>query len=220
MPCARDTHDRRRHFRRVRRHCHRVAVGNSFAVRGLFVVGLRKEASLEQLIVVTHPDPVVLEARPIDDVETSGDSVALGYYHDGHVLARGVVANEALEAIHGLLSEPVSLALAATEDEAGNIDARVCLVLPVDPDEAGGDEDEAPDEPWRASVPAPPGEAGGDYEDRPKLALLPIGHAVRGASHRNHADVAGDVREMLTNLLTGRSRDAVARAIDDLLGSL
>jgi hypothetical protein len=174
---------------------------------------------LEQLIVVTHPDPVVLEARPIEDVATTSDSVALGYYHAGHVLARGVVANEALDAIHGLLSEPVSLALAATEDEAGNIDARVCLVLPVDPDDAEGDGEE-PDEPWRASVPGPPGSLGGDYDERPRMALLPIGHAVRGASHRNHADVAGDVREMLTNLLTGQSRDAVARAIDDLLGSL
>jgi hypothetical protein len=64
------------------------------------------------------------------------------------------------------------------------------------------------------------GSLGGDYDERPRMALLPIGHAVRGASHRNHADVAGDVREMLTNLLTGQSRDAVARAIDDLLGSL
>jgi hypothetical protein len=175
---------------------------------------------LEQLIVVTHPDPVVLEARPIADVETTSDSVALGYYHDGHVLARGVVANEALDAIQGLLSEPVSLALAATEDDAGNIDARVCLVLPVDPDDSDAS-DEGPDEPWRASVPGPPGNLGaGDYDERPRLALLPIGHAVRGASHRNHVDVAGDVREMLTNLLTGQSRDAVARAIDDLLGSL
>jgi hypothetical protein len=197
-----------------------ATVGNSFAVPGLFDGGTRKEASLEQLIVVTHPDPVVLEARPIEDVETTSDSVALGYYHDGHVLARGVVANEALDAIRGLLSEPVSLALAATEDDAGNIDARVCLVLPVDPDDADGS-DEEPDEPWRASVPGPPGNLGeGDYDERPRLALLPIGHAVRGASHRNHVDVAGDVREMLTNLLTGQSRDAVARAIDDLLGSL
>jgi hypothetical protein len=179
---------------------------------------------LEQLVVVTHPDPVVLEARPIEDVETPLDSVALGYYHDGHVLARGVVANEALEAIHGLLREPVSVALAATEDEEGNIEARVCLVLPVEADELGSEEEEEEDEedpePWRSSVPAPPEDMGVGYEDRPKLALLPIGNAVRGASHRNHSDVAADAREMLMNLLSGRSHDAVSKAIDDLLGSL
>jgi hypothetical protein len=175
---------------------------------------------LEQLVVVTHPDPVVLEARPIDDVETPLDSVALGYYHDGHVLARGVVANEALDAIHGLLREPVSVALAATEDEDGNIEARVCLVLPVEPEELESDDEEQDAEPWRSSVPAPPDEFGDGYEDRPKLALLPIGNAVRGASHRNHSDVAGDAREMLMNLLSGRSHDAVSKAIDDLLGSL
>jgi hypothetical protein len=174
---------------------------------------------LEQLVVVTHPDPVVLEVRPMDNVDTPQDSVALGYYYEGNVLARGVVANEAVDAIHGLLREPVSLALAATEDEDGNIDARVCLVLPVDPEEAQ-EAEEAPAEPWRASVPQPPTELGGEYEDRPKLALLPIGNAIRGARHRNHADVAGDVREMLSNLLAGRGQDAVSRAIDDLLGSL
>ena len=174
---------------------------------------------MEELVVVTHPDRVVLEVRPIGDVQTPDGSVALGYYYDGHVLARGVVTNDALDAIHGLLKEPVSVALAASEDEDGNIDARVCLVLPVEEDE-GAAEDEEPLEPWKASVPAPPDEAAGAYEPQPKMALLPIGNAVRGKRHRNHPDVAGDAREMLANLLQGRGQDAVSRAIDDLLGSL
>ncbi|CAN5616086.1 hypothetical protein BH23GEM9_BH23GEM9_37320 [soil metagenome] len=174
---------------------------------------------MEQLVVVTHPDPVVLQARPIEDVSTTDNSVALGYYYEGHVLARGVVANDAVDAIHGLLRDPVSLALAATEDEDGNIEARVCLVLPVDPNDAQ-EGDEEPEEPWRASVPRPPTESEGEYADRPRLALLPIGNAVRGARNRNHSDVAGDVREMLSNLLSGRTHDAVSRAIDDLLDSL
>ena len=173
---------------------------------------------MEQLVVVTHPDPVVLEARPIDDVDAPDGSIALGYYYDGHVLARGVVANDAVDAIHGLLRTPVSVALAATEDENGNIEARVCLVLPVENEE--GQSDEEPEEPWRASVPRPPMEIGGEYEEKPKLALLPIGNAVRGARHRNHPDVAGDAREMLSNLLAGRTQDAIARAIDDLLESI
>jgi hypothetical protein len=175
---------------------------------------------LEQLVVVTHPDPVFLEAREIEEVNTPDGSVALGYYHDGHVLARGIVANDALAAIHGLLRTPVSVALAAQEDEDGNIEARVCLVLPVEGEEGEGTADEEPVEPWRASVPAPPPELAGDYEDKPKLALLPIGNAVRGVSHRNHPDVAGDAKEMLSNLLAGRGQDAVSRAIDDLLDSL
>jgi hypothetical protein len=176
---------------------------------------------LEQLVVVTHPHPVVLEARPMDGVDTPADSIALGYYHEGNVLARGVVASEAVEAIHGLLRDPVSVALAATEDEEGNIEARVCLVLPVEADDEqdSGGEDSA-DEPWKASIPAPPAELAGEYEERPRMALLPIGNAVRGAGNRNHPDVAADAREMLLNLLAGRGQDAVARAIDDLLNSL
>ncbi len=182
---------------------------------------------MEQLVVITHPEPVQLEARPMDTVATPDGSTALGYYHRGNMLARGVVSDDALEAIEGLLETPVSVALAATEDEDGNIDARICLVLPVDADEVkprSADEEE-PAEPWRASVPEPPkmGESWDESADdaQPKLALLPIGNAVRGARDRHHPhDVAGDVREMLDNLLTGRGRDAVTKAIDDLLNSL
>lgn len=184
---------------------------------------------MDQLYVVTHPDPLVLDVRPIDHESTPDGSVALAYFHRGHLLARGVVTPDAVEAIQGLLSEPVSLALAATEDEEGNIDARVCLVLPVDGraafEEGGSDE---PEEPWRASVPAPPPEIEAGYgggstsaeEDKARLALLPIGNVVRGHRHRNHTDVAADAREMLDNLISGRAQDAVARAIDDLLDSI
>lgn len=162
----------------------------------------------------------------MEAVDTPDGSTALGYYHRGNMLARGVVSNDALEAIEGLLETPVSLALAATEDEQGNIDARICLVLPVDPEEQKRQSEDEEDEPWRASLPQPPqiGESWNENatsEDaQPKLALLPIGNAVRGARDRHHNDVASDVREMLENLLNGRGRDAVSKAIDDLLGSL
>jgi hypothetical protein len=180
---------------------------------------------VDQLFVVTHPEPLLLEVRPIDHQSAPQGSVALGYFYDGHILARGVVSRDALEAINGLLENPVSVALAATEDENGNIDARVCLVLPVDPDELQRSENDEPEEPWKASVPAPPpevehGYATGDLGATPKLALLPIGNVVRGARHRKHSDVVSDAREMLDNLLTGRSHDAIQQAIDDLLDSL
>lgn len=181
---------------------------------------------MESLVVVTYPEPISIEARPVDTVDTPDGSVALGYYHEGHVVARGVVAEDALEAIAGLLASPVSLALAAMEDEEGNIDARVCLVLPVDAEELRqGDDEEGADEPWKASLPDAP-QFGEDWleteeaEDGPRLALLPIGNAVRGARDRHHEDVAGDAKEMLENLLSGRSRDAVSKAIDDLLDSI
>jgi hypothetical protein len=182
---------------------------------------------LEQLFVVTHPEPIRLEARRVDQDDAPRGSIALAYYHRGHVLARGIVSSDALEAITGLLEKPVSVALAATEDEEGNIDARVCLVLPVDPEELGNAEEaDEPEEPWKASVPAPPPEVesgydvSGDGETKPRLALLPIGNVVRGAENRNHEDVVSDAREMLDNLLAGRAQDAVKKAIDDLLDNL
>ena len=181
---------------------------------------------MEPLVVVTHPEPLTLEAREVEHESTPEGSVALGYFFEGRLLARGVVSGEAVEAIRGLLAEPVSLALAATEDDDHNIEARVCLVLPFDGDGAG-EEDGAPDpEPWRASVPPPPGEEGyggggeDEGEDGPRLALLPIGNVVRPARDRRHEELAPDVRDMLANLLAGRARDAVAKAIDDLLDSI
>ncbi len=183
------------------------------------------------MIVVTHPEPIRLEARPIEHEAVPDGEVALAYYHEGRLLARGVVTPEAVKAISGILTDPVSVALAATEDDEGNIDARLCLVLPVDPDKWPGDEEDGPDEPWRSSLPTAPSfdadfdhtaeEAGEDDEDNPRVALLPIGNVVRHARDRHHPEnIAHDVREMLVNLMEGKASDAVEKAIDDLLRSL
>ena len=184
---------------------------------------------MDHLVVVPHPNPIALEARSIRHNAVPEGAVGLGYYYDDRLIARSVVAASALDTIQSLLSTPVSVALAAREDGSGNIDGRICLVLPVDPDaveqESG---DEADTEPWRDSIPAPPpelesGYGGGESEDEdgPQFALLPIGNVVRSAQDRQHPDdVAHDVREMLENLLTGGGRDAVQKAIDDLLNSI
>jgi hypothetical protein len=179
---------------------------------------------MEHLVVVPHPTPITLEARSLRHNAVPEGAVGLGYYYDGRLIARSVVAAGAIDTIHSLLSEPVSVALAARVDDDGNIDGRICLVLPVD-DEVD-EMDEEPSEPWRSSVPAPPSEVDGAVEQastdpEPRFALLPIGNVVRQAADRRHPDaVAGDAREMLDNLLQGAGRDAVRKAIDDLLRSI
>lgn len=184
---------------------------------------------MDQLVVVAHPEPIPLEAKQIEHDATPSGAIALAYYYNGNVIARGIVAEEAIDAIQALLSTPISVALAATEDDHGNIDARICLVLPMDPEQLRreAEADDEADEPWKASVPAPPAEIHADEYAPEKersgqhIALLPIGNVVRGHADRAHPeDIAGDVREMLDNLLAGRARDAVAKAIDDLLNSL
>jgi hypothetical protein len=188
---------------------------------------------MEPLIVVNHYEPLSLEARPIEHQAVPEGEVGIGYYHNNALIARSVITSESIEAIQSLLSAPVTVALAATEDTQGNIDGRLCLVLPID-DERLGDAAEA-DEPWKASVPAPPpgiesGRVGRGLEpyddqdldtDLPRVVLLPIGNVVRNARDRHHPNnPAFDAREMLDNRLTGAAQDAVAKAIDDLLRSI
>jgi hypothetical protein len=182
---------------------------------------------MDHLVVVPHPTPIALEARSIRHSAVPDGAVGLGYYYDDRLIARSVVASSALGTIRSLLATPVSVALAAREDESGNIDGRICLVLPVEP--GAGEEGEEESEPWASSVPTPPpeveaGYGGGgatDEEEGPQFALLPIGNVIRSAEDRHHPeDVAVDAKEMLDNLLSGGARDAVQKAIDDLLNSL
>ncbi|MEJ2185307.1 MAG: hypothetical protein P8Z36_05145 [Gemmatimonadota bacterium] len=182
---------------------------------------------MDQLVVVPYPRRITLEARSIEHNELREGAVGLAYYYHGNVVARSAVSEEAVGTIHALLKEPVSVALAAQEDDDGNIEARFCLVLPMDRDTpaAMDEEEEEEDEPWKASVPQPPPEIESDYavdeeNERPQFALLPIGNVVRSADDRHHGNVAGDAREMLDNLLAGRAKDAVQKAIDDLLDSI
>lgn len=182
---------------------------------------------MEPMIVVTYPEPVALEAKPIEHDAVPEGNIGVGYYYHDALIARSVVAPESMDAIHSILSNPVNVALAATVDDGGNIEGRVCLVLPVDAEELRGAADEDPeDEPWKASVPAPPPEIEQSYDadaddQTPRVVLLPIGNVVRTMQDRRHPDdPVIDAREMLGNLLEGRGRDAVSKAIDDLLRSI
>ena len=186
---------------------------------------------MDHLVVVPHPTPIALEARSIRHNAVPEGAVGLGYYYDDRLIARSVVASNALDTIQSLLASPVSVALAAREDDEGNIDGRICLVLPVEQDaeEAGP---ESSEEPWKSSVPAPPPEVEGEYsgssrpagdgeDEDPRFALLPIGNVVRPAEDRHHPEeLTHDVKEMLDNLLAGGGEDAVQKAIEDLLNSI
>lgn len=189
---------------------------------------------MDHLVVVPHPTPIALEARSIRHNAVPEGAVGLGYYYDDRLIARSVVASNALDTIQSLLSTPVSVALAAREDDDGNIDGRICLVLPVESEEEAGPGGTVPgEEPWQSSVPSPPPEIEGSYgdgaspaggeedEDNPRFALLPIGNVVRPVEDRHHPDeLAHDVKEMLDKLLEGGGQDAVRKAIDDLLNSI
>ena len=189
---------------------------------------------MQPVVVVTYPHPLTLEIERLEQGTLPENSTGLAYYFRGGLIARGVVSDDAVESIESLVTDPVHLALAAQEDDLGNIDGRLCLVLPMELGKELMKEDDAePEEPWKASVPAPPSEidsyASKKKEaaeepaegDKPHIALLPIGNIVRSSEARNHPDdISADAREMLANLLAGQGQDSVRKAIDDLLDSI
>ena len=192
---------------------------------------------MQPVVVVTYPHALELEIERLEPSSVPENTTGLAYYFRGGLIARGIVSDEAVASIQSLVSDPVHLALAAQEDDRGNIDGRLCLVLPVELGKELMKDDEAePDEPWKVSVPAPPteidsyasgnGSGGGTEEpaeegEQPHIALLPIGNIVRSSEARNHPDdVSADAREMLVNLLAGQGQDSVRKAIDDLLDSI
>ena len=188
---------------------------------------------MHPVVVVTYPHALELEVEKLEHTTVPENSTGLAYYFRGGLIARGVVSDDAVESIQSLVTDPVHLALAAQEDERGNIDGRLCLVLPMELGKQLMKEEESePEEPWKASVPAPPAEIDSygskkkeaeaePDKEHPQIALLPIGNIVRSNEARNHPDdVAADAREMLANLLAGQGQDSVRKAIDDLLDSI
>jgi hypothetical protein len=188
---------------------------------------------MHPVVVVTYPHAIDLAVEQLDHATVPDNTTGLAYYYRGGLIARGIVSDDAVESIQNLVADPVHLALAAQEDERGNIDGRLCLVLPVElGTQLMKEEESEPEEPWKASVPAPPSEIdsyGSKKKEpeaesdngHPQIALLPIGNIVRSNEARNHPDdIAADAREMLANLLAGQGQDAVKRAIDDLLDSI
>ena len=192
---------------------------------------------MQPVVVVTYPHALHLKIERMEPSTLPENTTGLAYYFRGGLIARGIVSDDAVASIQSLVSDPVHLALAAQEDDAGNIDGRLCLVLPMELGKELMKEDDEPDEPWKQSVPAPPTEidsyASGSSEgveepageegegDAAHIALLPIGNIVRSSEARNHPDdVTADAREMLVNLLAGQGQDSVRKAIDDLLDSI
>src|SRR5690606_14541305 len=72
---------------------------------------------------------------------------------------RALLPPDTLQTLQEMLTEPVTLGVLAEEpeDSSEEIRAMVGLAVPIDRQELldGGDEEDAPDEPWRASVGEP-----------------------------------------------------------------
>lgn len=181
-------------------------------------------------VLVATSTPVQVRVEQVEDDRTPEGSICLGTFIGDRLVGRRVAPSEALTELREfhLFEEPVHLGLVAYEDDPG-LQCRLLALLPADrfPGLDGeDDEDEAEDEPWRASIPAPAFEEepprGSD--DPPSLedgAAVPVylGNIVRLSRDRKHPDdLTAEASDVLINVLTGTVSEVVDRVLEDLLG--
>jgi hypothetical protein len=197
-------------------------------------------------VFVTTTQAIPISVQRLED-HRAPDGVCLGAYIGERLVARCAMPGEAIDHLIrlDLFKEPVALGLFAYEENPG-LQCRLFALVPTDKLA----ELEHADEPWKASVPSyelsrgledddeadddDEDEEGDDEDDealpeeielatgRQRLETVLLGHIVRFAADRKHADdLAAEAVDILQKIIGGGTlADADHKAIDDLLDSL
>jgi hypothetical protein len=181
---------------------------------------------MSDLVLAATDRRLPVDARRIADDRVPDGMIGLGSYLEDRLIARCAVPPEVMEFIEtrGLFTKPVQLVLAAREEDPG-LQCRLFAVVDVDADAlGGGDDDDAPAEPWKASVPkfeleAPPDDAETSEAERQAQGMIFLGQIVRFTKDRRHPDsLPLEAADVLRRLVEGRTSEVVDRVLDDLLG--
>ena len=186
--------------------------------------------------------PVELRVSLVEDDRTPDGMVCMGTFRGERLIARCVLPPEAWAQIDefGLFDEPVPVVLVAREAPPG-LQCQLFAMVPVpivEEADLEGEEEEAEEEPWAASVPGAGYEAAvadadeddeeedGDEEedddeggDDGGITPLPLGNIVRYERDRIHPDsLPHEAADILMKVIEGKTSEVVDRAIADLLG--
>jgi len=141
---------------------------------------------------------------------------------------RALLPRETVEVLREALEEPVTLGLLAEEpaEASEEVHAMVGLAVPVGEDELQMDEEEdAPEEPWRASAGNADAWRGDEADEAfqgsgaPRTALLAFAPLIR-IRRRFPQDFAEELADLLETALAGVTRPAMEARVDRLLEDL
>jgi hypothetical protein len=185
---------------------------------------------------------VPIEVREVADDRVPEGMACLGTFLDGILVARCAVppGTAAFFAEQGVFAEPRQLVLSAREAEPG-LRCELYALVPI-PERGMPSAEEAPEEPWAASVPSfeaamaaadedddelEDDDTAGDPEaldlgedgDQPMAAVL-LGQIVRFQRDRKHPDsLPLETVDVLARIVSGRVVEVVDKVLEDLLGS-
>ena len=173
-------------------------------------------AESESDVVVAATDrPLPIVVRRIVDERVPADMVGLGTYLGDRLIARCAVPMEVVEFIEGkgLFEQPAQLVLAAKEEPPG-LQCRLFALV-----EVAQSGEEAPVEPWAASVPKYEEAAGTEPAEVPPQGMIFLGLIVRFAKDRVHPGNLGfEAADVLRRVVEGDATEVVDKVLDDLLG--
>jgi hypothetical protein len=182
--------------------------------------------------VYLRDEAVDLEMRMVDAeglVPEGSDLVPVAFHVRGKEQPsfRALLPPDTIAVLQDALTGPVSLGVLAEEpDEAdAEIQAMVGLALPINEGELGegADEEEGPQEPWKATAPDPDAwrgdDAAGDETEAPRTALLAFAPLVR-LRRKFPEDFGEELADLLEAALAGATRPALEARVDRMLGDL
>lgn len=184
--------------------------------------------------VYLREEPVELSMQEVDAGGLAPDDselVPVAFYVRGreNPSFRALLPPDTIDVLRGALTDPVTLGVLAEEPEDPDAEIRAMVGLTVPVGELGGedgeDEEEAPEEPWRASVGDPEGwrsdgDVGGEQEpESPRTALLAFAPLVR-MRRKFPYDFAEELADLLESALSGITRPAIEARVDRMLEDL
>ncbi len=175
-------------------------------------------------VLAATDQPVPIEVREIADDRVPDGMRCLGTFLDGNLVARCAVPPGAADYFDRfqVFAEPRQLVLAAREEDPGlRCELYAIVPMPATPMEA---DDEAPAEPWAASVPSSAYEAAvaDDVEasqaSDPTMAAVLLGQIVRFRKDRKHPEsLPLETVDILARIVSGRVVEVVDKVLEDLL---
>ncbi|UCG87542.1 MAG: hypothetical protein JSW71_03070 [Gemmatimonadota bacterium] len=153
---------------------------------------------------VSTQQSIQLNVNEVEDDRTPEGMVCMGTFFRRRLIARSIVAPEALKELQSqqLFSGPVRLGLAAVEQDPG-LQCRLYALLPASQFQ---EEEEEPEEPWKASVPRFEDASYGEQrkpENEEEVVPLLLGHIVRFKRDRRHPDdLAAEAADVLRAVLS------------------